>query len=535
MNDVKKKEVLIEIGEYQELIPLRYARLMGYVVSSLECDGQQIAISPEHVTHEAWKVMCPLLKVLYQHQESPDEKSLKEVDEALAVLKIGLLLEVLKAADYLMLPGFMAQALEAASSHNDLSFDRISELSVEMRNMVIKHRAIALLGPVPGKPYHCYQEENPEFRPSIVSVQENTIFSRSSKLLHLFTTHEKTLRKLAGDDLNQISQACMGKEGSLIIGTYHGRIRVLKNNGDGSLEWDVPFPRDISFLEGTPDNKIISSSSGDRLFRVWDDKGKLLFVCEHPAPVSLVTLLRDGTIASADLKHTLRIWEPDGTLRAACFGHNERIRGIGTTPDLKIVSMASDGVMCLWSGKGELLKTYDCKTHLYAMCVTLEGTIALAGADKRVHLLHDDGVYKATCLGHNDCVLALAHFNRDYLLSGSLDNTVAVWNAHGKRLAICSGHTRPVVKVAVAADGTIISESWDRTIMLWDISLLFKLDTLDDEQAFEIWNLLESYDAGDPASCWKQIRTVVLNQETLFELMRKKFYGALSYVWRGLP
>jgi WD40 repeat protein len=73
--------------------------------------------------------------------------------------------------------------------------------------------------------------------------------------------------------------------------------------------------------------------------------------------------------------------------------------------------------------------------------------------------------------GHTDWVRAMA-LSPDgrTIVSGSLDRTVKVWDAHdGRLLRSLEGHTAWVNAVALSADGrTIVSGSEDRTVKVWD-------------------------------------------------------------------
>ncbi|KAH0579469.1 hypothetical protein H2248_002328 [Termitomyces sp. 'cryptogamus'] len=59
-----------------------------------------------------------------------------------------------------------------------------------------------------------------------------------------------------------------------------------------------------------------------------------------------------------------------------------------------------------------------------------------------------------------------------HIVSGSLDNTIHVWNSSsGAELLQMTGHTGSVSSVAFSPNGThIVSGSWDNTICIWDSS-----------------------------------------------------------------
>src|SRR5205823_2365660 len=66
------------------------------------------------------------------------------------------------------------------------------------------------------------------------------------------------------------------------------------------------------------------------------------------------------------------------------------------------------------------------------------------------------------------------------LVSGSLDNTIKVWNLHtGKELYTLTGHTSSIYSVAISPDGhTLVSGSSDSTIKVWNLQTGKELYTL---------------------------------------------------------
>lgn len=77
------------------------------------------------------------------------------------------------------------------------------------------------------------------------------------------------------------------------------------------------------------------------------------------------------------------------------------------------------------------------------------------------------------CLLHDDWVSAIQS-NGDWILSGSYDNTVNIWNMKGEHKLTLSGHDAPIKGVGWISlnedtgTGVFASGSKDQTIMIWE-------------------------------------------------------------------
>eukprot|EP00931_Biecheleriopsis_adriatica_P021005 TRINITY_DN13874_c0_g1_i1.p1 TRINITY_DN13874_c0_g1~~TRINITY_DN13874_c0_g1_i1.p1 ORF type:complete len:483 (-),score=66.52 TRINITY_DN13874_c0_g1_i1:49-1497(-) len=72
---------------------------------------------------------------------------------------------------------------------------------------------------------------------------------------------------------------------------------------------------------------------------------------------------------------------------------------------------------------------------------------------------------------HTDCIEALAALPNGQLASGSIDNTVRIWQlADGSCIRVLSGHTRPVHALAALPLGQLASSSHDETVRIWKLA-----------------------------------------------------------------
>ncbi|HLP90783.1 MAG TPA: AAA-like domain-containing protein [Nostocaceae cyanobacterium] len=109
-------------------------------------------------------------------------------------------------------------------------------------------------------------------------------------------------------------------------------------------------------------------------------------------------------------------------------------------------------------------------------------TLASGSLDNTIKLWNvNTGKEITTLSGHGSRVYSVA-FSPDgqTLASGSLDNTIKLWNVNtGKEITTLSGHGSSVISVAFSPDGqTLASGSDDKTIKLWNVKTEKEINTL---------------------------------------------------------
>jgi len=99
--------------------------------------------------------------------------------------------------------------------------------------------------------------------------------------------------------------------------------------------------------------------------------------------------------------------------------------------------------------------------------------LASGSVDNTIRLWNvKDGREISILQGHTDTVTSIA-FSPDgkILLTGSNDTTVRLWNVEtGKNILVMNGHDSVVSSVAFSPDGKVVaSGSWDKTIRIWNV------------------------------------------------------------------
>lgn len=80
------------------------------------------------------------------------------------------------------------------------------------------------------------------------------------------------------------------------------------------------------------------------------------------------------------------------------------------------------------------------------------------------------GRERMTLVGHENLVLACAITpDGAWIVSGSVDNTVRIWNtAKGREHTVLVGHEGYVTGCAISPHGLwCVSSSWDETLRVW--------------------------------------------------------------------
>ncbi len=241
--------------------------------------------------------------------------------------------------------------------------------------------------------------------------------------------------------------------------------------------WEIGTGRCLKFLEGhgssvnsislSTDGRFVLSGGGDVVdrravpsgsaiskeesaLRLWEvTTGRCLRTFEgHKATVTSICLGPDGRYAlSGSLDQTLRLWDvATGHCIRIFNGHKGGVSAICLSADGRFaLSGSDDGELWLWEiATGQCLRAFerfsDYGTIVTSICLSNDGKFALTGhiGWHKTHYELDDHtmrlweVASGRCLynfkGHTDYItsISLSHNGR-YLLSGSEDNTLRLW------------------------------------------------------------------------------------------------------------
>jgi len=202
----------------------------------------------------------------------------------------------------------------------------------------------------------------------------------------------------------------------------------------------------------------------------------------HSDIVWSVTFSPDGKLlASGSTDQTIKLWQPDGTLRQTLVSHSSPVTSVSFSSDgQSLASSSLDKTVLIWR-KNPTTELFDQKPVItlsniggwvYNVTFSPDGElIATASKDKTVKLWRRDGSLVSILKGHNKKVNWVS-FSPDgrFIASASEDKTVKIWRRDGRLVKTLSGHDLGVTVVVFSPNGEMLaSASRDKTIKLWQI------------------------------------------------------------------
>jgi WD40 repeat protein/mono/diheme cytochrome c family protein len=285
------------------------------------------------------------------------------------------------------------------------------------------------------------------------------------------TVHRQVLLQSFGDVVKEM------RLGTLL---QSGQVAVTLPDNTGELDPLEAQSGVANSLAFSADGKLALQASADKTLRLWDveNEREIRRFIGHSASVWSVAFTPDGTHAlSGGADHTVRLWEVEtGREQRRLEGHTGLVTALAVSADgKKALSGGYDHTLILWDLETgtELRRWEDAARYINALALTADGRRAFVAAEDAVLLL-DLGTGKEVRSfdGHTDTVTCLAlSADGRYLLTGSDDHTVRLWDAEaGRIMRSFMGHTGFVKSVAFSPDGRLaLSGGADQTVRLWAV------------------------------------------------------------------
>ncbi|CAO3694905.1 unnamed protein product [Umbelopsis ramanniana] len=207
---------------------------------------------------------------------------------------------------------------------------------------------------------------------------------------------------------------------------------------------------------------ILVSCSADLTIKVWDlnnDYNCIKTLYGHDHSVSSVAFLPSGDIiVSASRDKTIKLWEVASGYCVKTFtGHLEWVRSVQPSEDGRLlVTSSNDQTSRLWDAStGETKMEFRGHDHVVE-CAIFVPVNAYPYVRELINDTSKAGKEQPT--------------PGQYVVTGSRDKTIKLWDASGQLLHTMIGHDNWVRGLVVHPSGKfLLSASDDKTIKIWDL------------------------------------------------------------------
>ncbi|AFY36498.1 WD40 repeat-containing protein [[Leptolyngbya] sp. PCC 7376] len=216
----------------------------------------------------------------------------------------------------------------------------------------------------------------------------------------------------------------------------------------------------INSLEFSEDSKTIISASSDKTAKLWRVKGgeRLVTFTGHVDKLNTAHFHPSkDMVATGSQDTTIKLWNLEGDLLDTLEGHTDKVTSVAFSPNgSHLASVSNDQSIKLWD-----LRTGEAEDDVS----NTDEDHALANRTPVNDVSDLDSIVSHTAPINS---VKFSH-DGDFLVTASDDNTLKIWSIDGYLLTTLAGHTDRVIHLDVHPnDKTIISGSLDNTLLVWE-------------------------------------------------------------------
>ena len=232
--------------------------------------------------------------------------------------------------------------------------------------------------------------------------------------------------------------------------------------------------------------KIIFSSSKENNLCMWDlDSGKMLLnLPGHTRSITAVIVNKDFNLAiTSSEDYSLRIWDLQSeVIKSILQGFSSNPTCIRFSPidENIIISGDTNGEIKIWD-----LSNKKCISTIEAHIIDITSLALTNNCDRIISTSYDKNIciwdFESLNLNkklkYNSSILCLLLLNNLYIVSGTSDNKIIIWDLNsGEQLYTLLGHSSRVSTLAISPNNNyIVSGSYDKTLRLWNINTINSL------------------------------------------------------------
>jgi WD40 repeat protein len=240
------------------------------------------------------------------------------------------------------------------------------------------------------------------------------------------------------------------------------------------------------------DSPIIITGSADQTIKLWDiEKAQCIkTLIGHSHSIDTLKLLQNGHLISGSRDKTIRIWNlSTGQCTQILEGHKDSIYSCQLTQNAQyLITCSLDESIKVWQlESGECVKTIKESFCVFSILLIDKDEKLISGLENGHIKIWNFGLdfnsvdvqHPHIMFGHVQIVRALQLLYKGFLLSGSDDRSIKLWDLDA---CVCvrtfEGHAEGVNDLKLMKNGNLASCSHDRTIKIWDLGENSCLNTL---------------------------------------------------------